>query len=100
MVVLFAYEIKLNNSRRKRVRKILPKGLYCHFNLSLQCNKNFYVKAVKSFDLGGKQVILYRSFVVFLLLLKSFSLAQHWWQSLVNMIRYANNDKIGCESKH
>ena len=35
VVVLFAYQIKLNIS--KRVKKILPKKLYCKFNLSLQC---------------------------------------------------------------
>ena len=39
VAVLFAYQIKLNISTWKRVTKILPKKLYCHFNLSLQCNK-------------------------------------------------------------
>ena len=38
VVVLFAYQKKLNISTRKRVTTIVPKKLYCHFNLSLQCN--------------------------------------------------------------
>ena len=33
VVVLFAYQIKLNILTRKTVTTILPKKLYCYFNL-------------------------------------------------------------------
>ena len=36
---LFAYPIKLNISTKKTVTKILPKKLYCDFELSLPCNQ-------------------------------------------------------------
>ncbi len=39
-VVLFAYQIKFNISRKKRVTRILPNKLYCHFKRSLQCNQH------------------------------------------------------------
>ena len=32
VVELFAYQMTLNISTRKTVRKILPKKLYCHFD--------------------------------------------------------------------
>ena len=37
--VIFAYQTKLNISRKKRATKILPKRLHSHFKLSLQCNQ-------------------------------------------------------------
>ena len=37
--VIFAYQTKLNISRKKRATKILPKRLHSHFKLSLQCNR-------------------------------------------------------------
>ena len=37
--VIFAYQTKLNISRKKSATKILPKTLHSHFKLSLQCNQ-------------------------------------------------------------
>ena len=39
MVVLFAYQIELNISRRKRDKKILQRKLYCYFNFSFHAIK-------------------------------------------------------------
>ena len=39
-VVLFAYQTNLNISRKKRIRKILPKKLYCHQD-KFWCHRHF-----------------------------------------------------------